>query len=233
MSSGISGEFEPMRYSVILIAVTCAILDRRAKERLDRGERLERVMDQDVLVANLVEDHLGVFVVAPQAVRRERRVLQLRTMKPRELRPVAEPETILRSQDDLVADLEVLGEDVEDARRHAGLDVQQRDRAAPELPQAAIDALEQVVGFVLFDLEIRVADDAEQIRALDLRAREELLDVGANDVLDEDEVVPPCRTDRLRQRDEARQRHPAPSPARTSCGRRAARRPRSSCSDSK
>jgi hypothetical protein len=48
--------------------------------------------------------------------------------------------------------------------------MQQRDRAAPQLPQAAIDALEQVVSLVFFDLEIGVADDAEEIRALDLRA---------------------------------------------------------------
>ena len=66
------------------------VLHRRTKERLDRGERLERVMDQDVLVADLVEDHLGILVGAPEAVRRERRVLQLGTMKSRELRPVAE-----------------------------------------------------------------------------------------------------------------------------------------------
>src|SRR5262245_14064434 len=143
-------------------------------------------MYQDVLVANLVEDHLGILVVPPQAVRRERRVLQLGTMKPRELRPVAEANTILRPQNDLVADLEVLGQDVEDARRHPGLDVQQRDGAAPELTQAAVDALEQIVGFVLFDLEVRIADDSEQIRALDLGSGEELLDIRADDILNED-----------------------------------------------
>ena len=90
----------------------------------------------------------------------------------------------------IVGDLEVLDEDVEDARRHVGLDVQQRDRAAPQLLQAAIDALEQVVGFVLFDLEVGVADDSEQMRALHLRARKELVDVGANHVLEEHEARP-------------------------------------------
>ena len=54
----------------------------------------------------------------------------------------------------------------------SALDLQQRDRAVPELLQAAFDGLEQVVGLVLLDLEVGVADDAEQVRALDLRARE-------------------------------------------------------------
>ena len=58
--------------------------------------------------------------------------------------------------------------------------------------QAAVDGLEQVVGLVLLDLEVGVADDAEQVRALDLRAGEQLLDVGADHVLEEDE-----RRDRL------------------------------------
>ena len=189
MSSGISGEFGPMRYSVILIAMTCAILHRRAKERLDRGERLERVMDQDVLVADLVEDRLRVLVVAPQAARRERRVLQLGTMKSRAAA------TSRRSPDDPVVRSTTSSVTSKFSTRMLSTRVGMSastcsSEIAPRRSclQAAIDALEQVVGLVFFDLEVGVADDAEQIRALDLRAREKLLDVGANDVLDEDEV---------------------------------------------
>ena len=71
-----------------------------------------------------------------------------------------------------------------------GVDLQQRDRAVPQLLQAAVDGLEQVVGLVLLDLEVGVANDAEQMRALHLRSGEELLHVRVDDVLEEDERLP-------------------------------------------
>ena len=74
-----------------------------------------------------------------------------------------------------------------------GVDLQQRDRAVAELLQAAVDGLEQVVGLVLLDLEVGVANDAEQVRALHLRAREELLHVRVDDVFEEDEGLPVAR----------------------------------------
>ena len=61
--------------------------------------------------------------------------------------------------------------------RHVGFDLQQRQRAVAQLLQAAVDGLEQVVGLVLLDHHVGVADDAEQVRAFDLRAGEQLLDV--------------------------------------------------------
>ena len=147
----------------------------------------------------------------------------------RQLHPVAEPEAVRRAENDVVGDLEVLGEDVEDARRHVGVDLQQRDRAVAQLLQAAVDGLEQVVGLVLLDLEVGVADDAEQVRALHLRAREELLHVGADDVFEEDEGLPVARRATLRQLDEPRQhvRHLHARELRPV--RRASRRRRSSC----
>ena len=75
---------------------------------------------------------------------------------------------------------------VKHAPRHVGFDLQQRQRAVAQLLQAAVDRLEQVVGLVLLDHHVGVADDAEQVRAFDLRAREELLDVAADHVLEED-----------------------------------------------
>src|SRR5688572_7574637 len=55
----------------------------------------------------------------------------------------------------------------------------------PQLLQAAVDALEQIVRLVLFDFEIRIANDAEQIGASNLRPRKELVNVRADDVLEE------------------------------------------------
>ena len=72
------------------------------------------------------------------------------------------------------------------ALRHVGFDLQQRQRAVAQLLEAAVDGFEQVVGLVLLDHHVGVADDAEQVRAFDLRAGEQLLDVAADDVLEED-----------------------------------------------
>ena len=125
-------------------------------------------------------------------------------MDPRELVPVAEAEPLDAAHHHVVADAEVLDQDIEHARRHVGLDLQQRDRSAPELAQAAIHTLEQVVGVVVLDREIGIADDAEQVRAVHLRARKELVDVGAYHVFEEDEGVRPV-AQALRQRHESRQ----------------------------
>ena len=98
-------------------------------------------------------------------------------MNGRQLHPVGEAQSIRGAQDHVLIDLEVLGEDVQHAPRHAGLHLQQRERAVAELAEAAVDGLEQVVGLVFLDHDVRVAHDAEQVRAADLRAGEQLLDV--------------------------------------------------------
>ena len=56
------------------------IFDRGAQERLDRGERVERMVDQEILIGDLVE-HLVGFVRRPQRARRERRILQRRPVQ--------------------------------------------------------------------------------------------------------------------------------------------------------
>ncbi len=87
----------------------------------------------------------------------------------------------------VVVYFEVLHQDVEHAPRHPLLDLEQGRRAVPQLAQPLIDGFEQVVGLVFLDHHVGIADDAEDVRALDDRAREERLDVGAHDVLDEHE----------------------------------------------
>ena len=74
----------------------------------------------------------------------------------------------------------------------------------PQLAQALVDRFEQVVGFVLLDHHVGVADDAEDVRALDGGAWKQRLDVGADDVFDEGEGDA-VAGERRRQRDEARQ----------------------------
>src|ERR1044071_5481679 len=98
-------------------------------------------------------------------------------MDARQLRPIGESQTIGGAHHHVVGDLEVLDQDVEHARRYVGLDVQQRDGSAAQLLEAAVDALEQIVGLVFFDLEIGIADHSKQMRAFDLGAGKQLLDV--------------------------------------------------------
>jgi hypothetical protein len=87
--------------------------------------------------------------------------------------------------DDVLSGLEVLDQNVEDAHRHVVPDLQQRDRAMAKLLEAAVHAFQQVVRLGLFDLQVGVAHHPEQMRAFHLRAREELVDVGADHVLHE------------------------------------------------
>ena len=55
-------------------------------------------------------------VSTPRAARR--RILQLGPVQPRQLHPVAEPEAVLRPDEDALVDLEVLHQDVQHAPRH-------------------------------------------------------------------------------------------------------------------
>jgi hypothetical protein len=119
------------------------------------------MVNEQILVADLVEDHLRVLARAPEAMRRERCVLQLRPMNLGQLHPVAEPEPILCRDDDVFGHLEVLDQDVQHADRHVRFHLQQRDGAMTQLPQAAVHRFEQIVGLVFLDFQVGIADDAE------------------------------------------------------------------------
>ena len=180
--------------------------DRRLQERLHRGERVERVVDQEVLVGDLLEDHVGVLG-PPQRARMERRILERRPVQRVDALKVAQLHAGAGPHDHVLVDLEIVDQDVEHPPRHVGLDLQQRQRAVAQLLQPAVDRLEQVVGLVLLDHHVGVADDAEEVRAFDLRAGEQRPDVAADDVLQEDER-------RARRRSTAR---PAAAPAAAAC----------------
>ncbi len=131
-------------------------------------------------------------------------------MEARELHPVGKAEPVRRAKNHVFVDLEILGQDVEHAVRHARFDLQQRQSAVAQLPQAAVDGFEQIVGLVLLNHHVGVAYHAKEVRALDLSLREQLVDVGLDDVFDERErlarFVGHRRTaEPIRQRHESRQ----------------------------
>ena len=161
-------------------------------------------MQQEVLVGDLVE-HLVGFVRRPQRALLERRVLERRAMQLGERVPVAETEPIRGARHHVLIDLEVLDQDLQHALGHVGFHLQQRQRAIAQLLEAAIHRFQQVVGFILLDHHVGVADDAEQVRALDLRAGEQLLDVAANDVFEEAVRDARLRRQVIGQRHKARQ----------------------------
>jgi hypothetical protein len=81
-------------------------------------------------------------------------------------------------------------------------DLQQRRRSVAQPFQAAVDRRQEIVGAILADLHVRVANDAEQVRADDLDARKQVAEIQADDVPEEHEGHRPGGA---RQRLEARQ----------------------------
>ena len=139
------------------------VVDRRAEERFDRRERFERVVDEVVALLNGIEDRLAV-VVRPEGSGREGLVLQPRAVQLRQRAPVAVAHPPVGPGHDVLFDLEVLDQDVEDARRHGRFDEELREIAVAQFLQGAIDRFEQVVGLVLLNHHVGVADDPEQVR---------------------------------------------------------------------
>ena len=163
-------------------------------------------MEEEILIRYLLEDLVRI-VGRPQRLRNEHRVLERRAVQLRDLAPVAEPHPIRGPHDDIVFDLEVLHQDVEDTPRHVRLDLQERERAISQLLEPAIHRLEQVVGLVFLDHHVGVANDAEEMRPLEMSAGEELLDVAANHVFEEYERGAGGRREAIGQGHEPRQ-HP-------------------------
>ena len=149
MSSGTSGDCGPMRYSVILMAMTWGSRTAARRNVSTERERLERVVQQHVLIADQVEDRLRILVHAPDHRRRERRVLQVGPGDAGHPHPVPESQPIAGPEHHLVGRLEVLHQDVERALGHVAFDMQEGQRAVPQLLQAAVHGLQQVVALVV------------------------------------------------------------------------------------
>ena len=75
------------------------------------------------------------------------------------------------------------------SRRHLRVGLEQRNRSVPERPQALIDGLQQVVGLLFQQHDVRIANDSKQVGALDTHARKQLRQVEPNDVLEKGECL--------------------------------------------
>jgi hypothetical protein len=116
-----------------LIRHDVGVADGGLQERLDRDERIERVMQHVVAVPDELEDLVDV-VAPPHDPRRESHIFELRSVQPDELHPIAKSQPVRRADQHLVVNFEILDEDVEHAARHPLFDLQQRRRSMPELP---------------------------------------------------------------------------------------------------
>ena len=87
-------------------------------------------------------------------------------------------------------DVDVAGDEGAQPLRHAGVDLEPDDRAAPPPLQRALEQAHQVFGLFL-DFDVAVADDPEAAVAGHLVAGKELADEGEDDLFEQHEAQRP------------------------------------------
>ncbi len=104
-------------------------------------------------------------------------------------------------RDDLLGlDVEFLGDEGAQVRRHMGVGLQPDHRAAPAPLERGLEQAHEILGLFL-DFQIAVADHAERALRLDRIAGEQFLDMGQNDRVEQHQ--PRAARRRVRQADEA------------------------------
>ena len=98
-------------------------------------------------------------------------------------------------EDVLAVHLELAHQQLEHVLRHRLLDLEPHGRAEPAPLQLLLERLQQVVRAVV-DLEVGVARDPERVVLDDLHAREELVEVGGDHLLEGHEAAALARTGR-------------------------------------
>ena len=77
-----------------------------------------------------------------------------------ELRDFVEAEHALDPEDRILRNVELLGDELANAVRHTGIDLEPDHHAAPPLLERRLEQAHEVLGLFL-DLEVAVADEAE------------------------------------------------------------------------
>ena len=150
-------------------------------------ERLVGVVDEQVAGADGGEDVGLLVLVVRQQPRRDDRVPGLAL----ELGDVEVGDRLQRAQVEHAGDLvDVLGLEAQAALqerarlgRHRALDLEPHDLAEAAPAELLLDGQQQVVRLVLLDGEVGVAGHPEEVVLDDLHAREERVQVGGDDLL--------------------------------------------------
>ena len=101
----------------------------------------------------------------------------------------AEVEGAVDLVDVVLLEVELVDEQLADLGRHGPVDLEADGLAEPAPAQVEVDGGQQVVGLALLQVEVGVAGDPEGAVRLDLHAREQLAQVGGDDLLEGDEAL--------------------------------------------
>jgi hypothetical protein len=176
-------------------AVTCLpFCAARALDEIDdAGERLVRMVHQDVLGADQLEE-VGAPLDGGGRPRHHRLVLEV----PESVEPVegVERRQVHRPPHAVhVARLQLEGlrEHLHEPLVRVGLDAQPDRFAADPLPQRLLHGLEQILGFVFLNDEVGIAGHPEDRMGEHVETAEQLSQVRADHVLEQDEPDPSRR----------------------------------------
>ncbi len=114
-------------------------------------------------------------------------VLQLGPIEPDERPQVGESERPSEPMHVLLGQLELAGQQVDEVRGHAPIDLEADGRAEASAPQLGFEGAKQVIGRVVIELEVGGSGDPERVPGQDLHAREEQVEVGGDHLLERHE----------------------------------------------
>ena len=146
------------------------------------------MVDEDVLLADLREDvrcgrrlNLGELAARP---RDEAPLLEVISIHPVDGPQAGEVEWPGEAEDLGLADSQFVHEQLQDVGIDRRLDLQAHRGAEAASGQLPLESLQQVFGVILLDLDVLIARDAEGVVLEDVHAREEVVQVGRDDILE-------------------------------------------------
>ena len=170
------------------------VVDGLADEPLDRGdEAFVGMVDKQVTRADRRQD-VGrlVLVRRHEAGRRDRgpsRALEVGPIKVRDLAQAGEVEHPLDLVGVLIPEPEAAQKDLARRHRHRAFDFEPDRLAEPPPAELLLDREEEVVRLVLLEGEVGVPRHPEEVVLDDLHPAEQEIEVGLDDLVEEDEPV--------------------------------------------
>ena len=150
-------------------------------------------MDEQVADPDGGQDVGGLVLVGRDEPRRRHgcpgQALQIRAI---EIRDLAQPGEIEHAADlvrVVVAQAETIEEDAARRDRHRALDLDADGLAEPSPSELLLDRHQEIVGLVLLDRQIRIPRDAEEVVLLNVHPGEEKVQIGLDDLVEQDESV--------------------------------------------